>query len=116
MDEVLFKILLGKASEYISKPTLEKIREQLKDPGFRSKVYPVVEDYKRYIIGLSTAGLQILDVKLDLITDAIKLGAKYGLFITDSIHLSTMKRYGIRNIATNDSDFERIEFVKVWKP
>ena len=31
-------------------------------------------------------------------------------------HVATMKRQGITNIATNDPDFERVEWLKVWKP
>ena len=34
----------------------------------------------------------------------------------DAIHVATMKRYGITNIATNDPDFERVGGIKVWKP
>jgi predicted nucleic acid-binding protein len=34
----------------------------------------------------------------------------------DAIHATTMKRYGITNIATNDPDFERVSGIKVWKP
>jgi hypothetical protein len=33
-----------------------------------------------------------------------------------SLHVVTMHRYGITNIATNDSDFERVEWVLIWKP
>ena len=31
----------------------------------------------------------------------------YSLLPNDALHLATMKKYGIRNIATNDSDFEK---------
>jgi len=40
----------------------------------------------------------------------------YSLLPNDAIHLATMKKYGIRNIATNDSDFERVGGIKVWRP
>ena len=35
---------------------------------------------------------------------------------TDAMHVSAMKRHGITNIATNDRDFKRVEWLKVWKP
>lgn len=38
------------------------------------------------------------------------------LMSIDSVHVATMKAHGIKNIATNDSDFERVDFLKVWKP
>ncbi len=40
----------------------------------------------------------------------------YFLLPNDAIHVATMKRYRITNIATNDPDFERVEWLKVWKP
>lgn len=41
---------------------------------------------------------------------------KYNLLPNDALHLATMKRYGITNIATNDGDFKRVRGLKVWKP
>jgi len=35
---------------------------------------------------------------------------------TDAMRVSAMKRHGITNIATNDRDFKRVEWLKVWKP
>jgi predicted nucleic acid-binding protein len=35
---------------------------------------------------------------------------------TDAIIVEIMKRNGLKDIATNDSDFERIEGITVWKP
>ena len=40
----------------------------------------------------------------------------YSLLSSDAYIASFAKRYGITNIATNDSDFERVEWLKVWKP
>ena len=40
----------------------------------------------------------------------------YFLLSNDALHVATMKRYGIINIATNDPDFERVDGLKVWKP
>ncbi|MCK4736385.1 MAG: PIN domain-containing protein [Methanophagales archaeon] len=40
----------------------------------------------------------------------------YRLMSNDAIHVATMKQHGITNIATNDPDFERVEWIKVWKP
>ena len=40
----------------------------------------------------------------------------YLLLAKDAIHAATCKYYDIENIATNDSDFERVDFLKVWKP
>lgn len=41
---------------------------------------------------------------------------KKSLLSNDAFHLLTMEYLNIENIATNDSDFERIEGITVWKP
>jgi predicted nucleic acid-binding protein len=48
----------------------------------------------------------------DLSFEIIK---KYGLLPNDALIAATCKHYGIRNIATFDRDFERIDFLNVWK-
>ncbi len=40
----------------------------------------------------------------------------YGLLSNDAIHLATMKKHGITSIATNDRDFERVEWLNIRKP
>ena len=45
-----------------------------------------------------------------------EVNKKYGLLSNDAIHVATMKRQGITNIATNDPDFERVEWINIWKP
>ena len=55
-------------------------------------------------------------IVLDLSSEAIKgieeIHLRYGLLSNDAYHLLTMKHYGISDIATNDSDFERVEWIK----
>ncbi len=62
------------------------------------------------------ASLEILTVDAVLVEKSIDLGRRYGLLTADAIHLSTVEQYGIRNIATNDSDFERVESINIYKP
>ena len=61
-------------------------------------------------------GFNISILNGSLFPDFIEISKKYWLMATDAIHVATMKRQGITNIATNDPDFERVEWLKVWKP
>jgi len=40
----------------------------------------------------------------------------YLLMSNDSVHLATMQTYGIKNLASNDSDFERVDWINLYKP
>ena len=57
--------------------------------------------------------LPISELEVEECYKAIK---DYALLTNDAFHVATMKRYGITNIATNDPDFERVEWLKAWKP
>lgn len=116
MDEVLFKILMAEASQRIEKFTLSALKKEMKSSAFSSKVYKPVKEYSEYLTELTYGGLEILTVDGGLVEKSIELGSRYGLLITDAIHLSTMKQYGIIHIATNDSDFERVESINIYKP
>ena len=53
--------------------------------------------------------------------EAVKSGAeglikKYGLLPNDALIAATCKHYGIRKIATFDSDFGRVDFLEVIMP
>jgi predicted nucleic acid-binding protein len=54
-----------------------------------------------------------IEYKCEEITKFMK---RYHFLPNDAIHIATMKRYGMTHIATNDSDFERVEWITVWKP
>ncbi len=116
MDEVLFKILIAEASQHIEKFTLPALKKEMKSSGFSSKIYKPVKEYSDYLTELTYGGLEILIVNGETVERSIDLGLQYGLLTTDAIHLSTMKQYGIINIATNDSDFERVESITIYKP
>jgi len=47
---------------------------------------------------------------------SVDLGYEFGLMTMDSYHVVVMKRLGIKHIASNDSDFERVNFIGVWNP
>ena len=57
--------------------------------------------------------LPIFELEVEECYKAIK---DYALLTNDAFHVATMKQRGITNIATNDPDFERVEWLKVWKP
>jgi predicted nucleic acid-binding protein len=63
----------------------------------------------------SLTNLNLIDAPLN---DMSLLGDAHrkSLLSNDAFHLLTMNYLNIENIATNDSDFERIEGITVWKP
>lgn len=116
MDEILFKILIAEAARYIKKFTMPSLKKEMRKSSFSSKTYRPVKEYGDYLKELTYGGLEILAIDSGTIEKSIDLGLRYGLLTTDAIHLSSMKQYGIINIATNDSDFKRVKSLNIYEP
>jgi len=61
-------------------------------------------------------GFIILKEKINTLAESLIISHRYSLLATDAYIVSFAKSYNIENIITNDSDFERVEWLKVWKP
>ena len=114
LNEVSYKLLIGKAGELLDTDRFWKIREELKDQKFTRTCYGIVKEFRDYISAL--CGLRVEDVRIDDFNKSVDLGYKFGMMTTDSYHIAVMERLGIKHIATNDSDFERVDFIEVWSP
>ena len=63
---------------------------------------------------LSMKNLQLIHgIKIDMIEENMK---RYNLLSSDAIHLSPCRLQNIEYMATNDSDFERVDFLNLWMP
>ena len=60
--------------------------------------------------------LTMLSTDRETWVKAVALSAEYSLLPNDSIHAATCSTYGIEHVASNDSDFERVSFLRIWKP
>lgn len=116
IDEVLFKILIGKAAEELGKSSIWVIKKHMKDKSFSKKVYSQVKTYWEYILDLHATNLDIQTIDTNILEESVKLGEKYGLLTTDSIHTATCISNKISNIASDDTDFKRIKELKVFEP
>lgn len=58
----------------------------------------------------------VLEEITNTFKDSVSLARRYSLLAKDAYIVSFAKSYEITDIATNDPDFERVEWLKVWKP
>ncbi len=58
----------------------------------------------------------ILPIEASDISRSHQHRKRYFLFVNDSINLACSLRHRIKNIATHDTDFQRIANLKVWSP
>lgn len=60
--------------------------------------------------------LKIEEVGIDIMIQSLDCSRRYCLLSSDAIHLATMQKVGITALASNDRDFERVEWLGLWKP
>ena len=60
--------------------------------------------------------LELVNLIAPIVISALEFMKRYRLMSNDAVHVATMKRHGITEIATNDPDFERVDWIKAWKP
>ena len=113
LNEVLHKLILAEATNTYELRSENDAANVLKqDPAkirglsqFR-KAYSDIKEYPIIICGCDKS---VLDMAVDL-------SNKYGLLISDATHLAVIKSEGISNIATNDTDFQRLNEIDIYKP
>lgn len=93
----------------------KSIRDKIKrDRGFASLCYSVIDRFNELLNVLE--GLKVIPIGFEDHLRVSDVGKKYGLLPNDALHLVAMKNCNIRNIATRDKDFERVEGIEIWTP
>ena len=83
-------------------------------PYFHRRKHIPVDTFNEFISGLD--GLKLIPVQPEDYLLASDLGRAYNLLPIDALHLSAMRRAHIRDIASRDRDFERVDGIVVWSP
>ena len=109
--ETLFNFVKAKViiEENIRQKDFMKIVKAKPELIAKVDISPVLELF-------SLPNLVLLDLPPNFIDKIVDIHRRYGLLSNDAYHLLTMRYYGVNDIATNDSDFERVESLNVWMP
>ncbi|MGQ4894944.1 MAG: type II toxin-antitoxin system VapC family toxin [Candidatus Njordarchaeia archaeon] len=114
LEEVAFKLLIGKVVEITGKKSSWEVREILKkDKNVRKQAYAVVLSFSEYIQKLTSKGLRIEPFLTEDLLLGFKIGSRYGIMTADAILVAFAIRRNIRTIATFDEDFKLVEEIKV---
>ena len=82
------------------------------DRNFSRHCRDAVDKFNEYVSNLD--GLQLIPVMPEDYFQASDLARAYNLMSFDALHLSAMRRSHVRNIASRDRDFERVDGIVVW--
>jgi predicted nucleic acid-binding protein len=110
MSEVLFKnVIASVIKEYHPKDLIHFIKRH---PHVLKERKPI---YKK-TLRLLDLSLTMLSTDREICMKAVTLSTEYALLPNDAIHAATCSVHNIEHVATNDSDFERVSFLNIWKP
>ncbi len=112
LAEVLHRLMIAEVIEkYDVKPG--RAIKYLKE---KPEIIPTLEKCEIAIKEIPEFKVKILSISPETIFQSKSLRKKYNMLTNDSLNLCVMKANGLTDIATNDSDFDRVDWVKVWKP
>jgi len=112
LDEFFHKLLIFEVYSKKKLTSQDAIKFLKDNPGFFKSLDKPFKASKGV---LREYRFKILDTS-NLLEEALDISRENGLLFSDALHSACCKVYNIKNIATNDSDFERVDFLKVWKP
>lgn len=112
VSDVLHKVMLSDATAQFARPRAGLLRWLRDHPEAVCHLNRHVEALKV----IRALPLQILPVTLDVLADATPFTKDHGLLMGDAIIAGLMKRHNLQHLVTNDSDFDRVPGITVWKP
>ena len=110
VSETLFNLIKAEVCKHNELRSNEFIRFVKENPESIGEV-----DISDVIDVFSMANLNLVNVPPKLIP-MLKDAHRKLLLSNDAFHLLTMEYLSIKDIVTNDGDFEKIAGIKVWKP
>lgn len=117
IDEVVYVLLIQKGSELLATDKIKKIKQAIKEEkAIANKCYEMAYNFYDYLEILRLAGVKIIEVDFDMAKSSLDIGKQECLLPHDAINATICKTFGIKNIATTDTDLEKIDFLRIWKP
>ena len=110
--EVLHRLMIIEATETLQVEAKRVVRYLKHHPAEARKVTKHVVVPEK----IQAIGVNILAPTIDDLLASQEFKIVFGFLTNDAINLSVMKRYRLTHIATNDPDFERVEYLKLWRP
>ena len=112
MAEVLHKLMIAEIAENYKMNRREVNQFIKRCPSVISEL----ERCETAIRQISEFDIEILPIMSGVVLESRNLRYEHKLMTNDSINLFLMKLTGLEDIASNDSDFDRVPWIKVWKP
>jgi predicted nucleic acid-binding protein len=110
INELFHTVLVGEVKKkYGGNDIVHFIKEHPNVISECSVAYSVLDD-------VFNSRMVIMPLTLEVLKYSKTFSKKYNLLFSDAIHAASCNLFNVKNIATNDNDFERVDFLKIWRP
>jgi len=113
LNEVVYKLMLAEVANIHNldsdRKALRLIRRNPDVITDLSQTWGDYSDIKEYPITIKKIDEKAMDL-------AVEFCEEYKLLTSDATHIAIMKQNNITNLASNDSDFERVGWINLHKP
>lgn len=117
ISETLHFLQMQKGGDLLGTTNWAQVRNEIQsNAAFAKECWQAAVEGLDYVDQLQKGGLTIVDVAVHHYRYAAQLGEKYQLLVADSAHVYVCQAHGIEHFASNDADFDRVDFLTRWKP
>lgn len=88
-------------------------------PKYLKQHPDVIKQIKEHLVvpgKIFSLNIEIIPITPKIIEDSQTMKTKYGFLTNDSLSLKIMEEFGITNLASNDLDFKRVDWLKLHLP
>jgi len=111
LDEILYKLIQTEAAKRHGL-RLRDVPDYIKqNPACISQL----KQCWKAIDAIMRLGATVLPLPSDF-RDVIEACKKYNLLTRDALHILTMQTHGLNELASTDSDFQRVPWIKLYQP
>jgi len=111
LNEVFHKLMLAEISKRFNVKPMDETALIKRNPEVISELKIIWKEMEL----INESGIRIITAG-KLFPDFLKTSKNYNLMATDAMIVEIMKKNSLKDIATNDADFERVDGITVWKP
>jgi predicted nucleic acid-binding protein len=115
IDEVSYVLMVQTARKTVGPQDARSIKKAMLD-AWQDSLMPVAEFHGYLDVLISKGHLKVLTLDYSISKIALECARDYRLLPRDALHTACCKAFGVKEMATNDGDFERVSFLNLWKP
>ncbi|MBM4350125.1 MAG: PIN domain-containing protein [Deltaproteobacteria bacterium] len=113
VQEVIHRMMIMEAVGFLPGIKPKDIVKRLKR---NSEIVKKLVNHQSIPSKIASFNLEIVSPNIETIIRSQQMKKRYGFLSNDALTLQIMEDLNIKNLASNDTDFERVDFITLYRP